>query len=118
MRSRPGGARRTASDGSVRLPQAVLGGIGIGDGKRTVADFDNNGNLQLMVTGAGVLDSNGDPIGGGSSLTGWSTDEDGNLVNTGDGAIVRQAQDRARLATAGNGHAVDMVGGLRHGSER
>jgi hypothetical protein len=73
-------------------PAGGVFGISV-NGARGV-EVDDDGNLKLMVADAEVLDANGDPIGGGggASLTGWETDEDGNLVCTGTGAIQSSAE--------------------------
>lgn len=54
------------------------GGVGITDGSAPVLEIARDGSLLLP---------NGDPAGG-SSLTDWETDADGNLVNTGTGALL------------------------------
>lgn len=49
-------------------------------------------HVYFTVNAAGrlmLIDSAGDVVlGGGTSLTGWETDDDGNLVNTGGGALL------------------------------
>jgi hypothetical protein len=65
------------------------GAFGIAVNGARGVEVDNDGNLKLMVADAGLLDANGDPIGGGGGggLTGWETDVDGNLIRTGTGYL-------------------------------